>query len=133
MREQSRNGMSHARNGGHVGHEQRDFSLRGLVLFAAGLTIVCAITGAAVLALFRYLDQRLVEAEQPVSPMALPSGQLPPEPRLLTNEPANLAAYRQAQEERLTTYGWVDKDAGIVRIPIARAKELILERGLPTR
>ena len=33
----------------------------------------------------------------------------------------------------LTTYGWVDKNAGTVRIPIDRAKELLLERGLPVR
>lgn len=33
----------------------------------------------------------------------------------------------------LTTYGWVDRQKGIVRIPIDRAIELLLQRGLPTR
>jgi hypothetical protein len=33
----------------------------------------------------------------------------------------------------LTTYGWMDQNAGVVRLPIERAKELILERGLPVR
>jgi len=33
----------------------------------------------------------------------------------------------------LSTYGWTDKNAGVVRIPIDRAMELQLERGFPTR
>ena len=52
-------------------------------------------------------------------------------PKLLTNEPLWLAQFRTQQREALTTYGWVDKDAGVVRLPIERAKQLIVERGLP--
>jgi hypothetical protein len=37
------------------------------------------------------------------------------------------------QADRLVGYGWVDREAGIVRLPIERAMELLLERGLPTR
>ena len=34
----------------------------------------------------------------------------------------------QASEERqMTTYGWIDKPAGVVRIPVSRAKEIILK------
>lgn len=56
-----------------------------------------------------------------------------PQPRLLVNEPANLAELRTHEHEILTTYGWMDQSAGVVRLPIERAKELILERGLPVR
>ena len=39
-----------------------------------------------------------------------------------------------SQENRhLATYGWVDRKAGVIRIPISRALELQLERGFPTR
>ncbi len=119
--------------GGQPGYETRDFNLRAIVAFAIVLILVCLVSAVAMLWTFRYLDSRLVQSDARVSPLALPPGQLPPEPRLLTNEPANLATYRQQQDELVTTYGWVDKDAGIVRIPVERAKELILERGLPTR
>ena len=34
---------------------------------------------------------------------------------------------------RLSTYGWIDQGAGTVRMPIDRAKDLALERGLPAR
>ena len=45
----------------------------------------------------------------------------------------NLKAFREHEHEVLTTYGWADKSAGVVRIPIDRAKDLLLERGLPVR
>jgi hypothetical protein len=38
-----------------------------------------------------------------------------------------------AQEEKLNTYDYIDKQAGTVRIPIERAMELIAQRGLPVR
>lgn len=56
-----------------------------------------------------------------------------PQPRLLVDEPANLAELRKHEHAMLTTYGWVDQGAGVVRLPIDRAKELVLERGLPVR
>ena len=56
-----------------------------------------------------------------------------PQPKLLVDEPLNLAAFRAHEDQTLTTYGWVDRGAGVVRIPIERAKDLLLERGLATR
>jgi hypothetical protein len=35
--------------------------------------------------------------------------------------------------QRLNSYGWVDQQAGIARIPIDRAMALLAQRGLPTR
>jgi hypothetical protein len=55
------------------------------------------------------------------------------QPRLLTNEPAVLEEFRKREDQSLTTYGWVDQNAGVVRIPIDRAKDLALERGFPVR
>ncbi|HYR46504.1 MAG TPA: hypothetical protein VER78_05820 [Thermoanaerobaculia bacterium] len=55
----------------------------------------------------------------------------PPEPRL---EPFPLAPglrLRAEEDAILTTYGWVDKKAGVARIPIDRAMEILAERGLP--
>lgn len=40
---------------------------------------------------------------------------------------AALAELRGKEKTTATTYGWVDKDAGVVRIPIAQAKELIIQ------
>lgn len=40
---------------------------------------------------------------------------------------------RLREERILSTYGWTDETAGTVRIPIDRAVELLLKRGLPVR
>ena len=42
----------------------------------------------------------------------------------------DLAAFRAKEDAKLHGYAWVDKDAGVVRIPIERAMEMIAERGL---
>jgi hypothetical protein len=58
---------------------------------------------------------------------------VPPVPRLQVAPAQELQQWYVAEEEILQSYGWVNKEAGIVRIPIARAMELLVERGLPSR
>ena len=41
--------------------------------------------------------------------------------------------FRVQEEKTLHSYGWMDQQAGVVRIPIDRAMELVAQRGLPTR
>jgi hypothetical protein len=50
---------------------------------------------------------------------------------LQTDPAADLAALRRAESTRLSAYGWLERDEGIVRIPISRALALTAERGLP--
>jgi hypothetical protein len=57
----------------------------------------------------------------------------PPVPGLLVEEPKVLKAFRDGEDKELAEYGWINQGAGTVRLPIARAKELLLERGLPIR
>jgi hypothetical protein len=54
-----------------------------------------------------------------------------PAPRLEIKPGASLAQLRAAEEADLNSHGWIDRNAGTVRIPIDRAMQLILERGLP--
>jgi hypothetical protein len=58
---------------------------------------------------------------------------LPPEPRLQTDPRDDMANLRRSEDDVLDSYGWVDRNAGVVRIPIERAMTLVVERGLPTR
>jgi len=43
----------------------------------------------------------------------------------------DLAAYRAAQMKSITTYAWIDKEHGVVRIPVEEAMRVLLEKGLP--
>jgi len=44
-----------------------------------------------------------------------------------------MADMLRAQNEQLASYGWVDREKGLVRIPIELAKDLVVQRGLPTQ
>src|SRR5690348_15694073 len=54
----------------------------------------------------------------------------PPEPRLQLDPPEDLAQFRAEEEKRLNTYYWVDKDKGLVHIPIAQAMKEVVEKGI---
>ena len=58
---------------------------------------------------------------------------LPPNPKLQVAPRTELESYREIDKQELDTYGWVDKHNGVVRIPIDRAMDLVLQRGLPAR
>jgi len=56
--------------------------------------------------------------------------QRPPAPRLQVDPAADLRAMRRSEDARLSRYRWVDRDNGVVGLPIERAIELTFERGL---
>ncbi len=116
-----------------VAHEHSDVNVRAVLVFIVVLSVVCIGAGAAMLAVFNVLEGQAAKEDPIVSPLAAPAGQEPPEPRLLTNEPANLEKQRAKEREVLEGGDWVDRNAGVGRIPIADAKKLLLHKGLPTR
>ena len=63
----------------------------------------------------------------------VPGSATPPSPGLNVQEPVVLKAFRDGEETALHTYGWVDQGSQVVRLPIDRAKDLLMERGLPVR
>jgi hypothetical protein len=124
---------------------------RGIIWFVVVLAIVTVTCQIIIWVVLRTMQHNQAMAEAPASPVApaaearqaaqgrvypeivaigQPSG---PSPKLLVREPENLAAMRALEQESLTTYGWADKTAGSYRIPIDRAKDLLLARGLPVR
>ena len=72
----------------------------------------------------------LTEACDPADPTAVPR---PGFPTLLVREPTYLGRFRAEHEEMQQNYGWVDQTMGTVRLPVDRAKDVVLERGLPSR
>jgi hypothetical protein len=84
--------------------------------------------------LFQYFSERESVRLAPEYPLA--AGQemrLPPEPRLQTDPRADLRELRAHESSVLSTYGWVDKAAGVVRIPVDEAIRITAQRGLPAR
>lgn len=50
---------------------------------------------------------------------------------LEVNPHARLVQFERENSAALDRYGWIDRDHDLVQIPIARAMELIAQRGLP--
>jgi hypothetical protein len=50
-------------------------------------------------------------------------------PRLQINDAADLAKFQKEQRAELNGYAWIDRDRGIIRIPIERAMALIAAKG----
>ena len=127
----------------HDGFEQEDLSSRTALYFLAGLVLVCVVVYLIVFGMYRFLDSYATAHQPPMSPMVTPeadtravtpqNAETFPQPRLEENERTQLRSFIEDQDRKLATYDWVDKDRGTVRIPIDRAMELIVERGLPVR
>ena len=117
-------------------HEKSDVNTGAVLKFGLGLLLAGVGVYFLTNALFTHFNQREARLEVPHSPL-LPSGQLrlPPEPRLqlAPGHPMHpleeMKQLKDAEEAILNSYGWVDQQAGTVRIPIEEAKRLVLQKG----
>lgn len=114
-------------------HEKRDLRVSYVGVFFIGLFILIGAGLLVAWGVFDLLAGWRAETDTPPSPLAITRPNRPPEPRLQVNPPMELGTIRRDEDAQLNSYGWVQKEAGVVRIPIDRAKELLLERGLPVR
>src|ERR1700694_3297110 len=127
-----------------VAYEREDLSPRGVFAFLIGLALVGVVINFAWKGMYGYLDAYQKEHQPPLNPLVSQTENESrkvsnadiarfPQPRLETNERLEINAFRLQEEKTLNSYGWIDQKAGIVRIPIDRAMELLAQRGLPTR
>ena len=113
------------------GHEMTDASISGLVKFGIGLFILIVVVLFAMRFMFDHFSTTQ-ELGPPASPFA-ETQTLPPAPRLQVEPALDIKQLREGEDEKLGSYGWVDQKAGIARIPVDRAMDLLLARGLPVR
>ena len=117
-----------------VHHETTDVNFRAILAFGAGMIVVAVGIYFLVWLLFGYFTAREARRVPPEYPLAASQGErVPPEPRLQTSPREDLRDLRAGEDAVLDSYGWVDRNAGVVRIPIDEAIRLTLQRGLPTR
>ena len=137
---------------GHGDYERQDIGVAGVLYFLAGLVVAGLFVYFIVIGIYSYLEKRNEAEQAPVSPLATnaekDTRRIPqpygndyekylkegfPSPQLEVNERTELNDERLREEDTLSTYDYVDKNAGTVRIPIDRAMDLIVQRGLPVR
>lgn len=149
----SANGDSHSHGNHDVRFEESDVATRPIVTAVVVLSIFTLVfTGIAHL-YFHYLAswRQAQSAAAPAAgkPVAEPwvmgdfgsrsqkaahlSAEQVPAPRLQLDPKADLLALRAEEAKALGSYGWVDQAAGIAQVPIEKAKEMLLAKGLPAR
>jgi hypothetical protein len=129
--------------GAHGSFEHEDLSPRAIIYFFVALIVSLGVLYVIVFGMYRFLDSYNHANQATMSPMVAPEAdtravtdkdtEVFPEPRLEKSERTELRDFIESEDRKLATYNWIDKDKGIVRIPIDRAMDLVVQRGLPVR
>jgi len=138
----SNEAIRHSQHGGPE-FEREDMRPKAVYGFLVVLVILCVGAYFVIDGFYHYMDSYARKHEPPLNPLVTATTsdtrvvtptevQSFPQPRLETDERGQIFGFRLQEEQKLHSYGWVDQNAGVVRIPIDRAMELIAQRGLPT-
>ena len=114
-------------------HETREAVPRYILYFALGIAISVV---AGFLVSWGTLAYLRKHQTFPPPQSAISRGRaLPPAglPQLQAHPAEDLQVYLKHEQEILDSYGWVNRKNGIVRIPIQRAMNILLQKGLPAR
>jgi hypothetical protein len=117
-----------------VVHEETDVNVGAILRYGAGLVVIAAIVHLFLWWLLGVYEKQDERAQTQAYPMA--AGQqdrLPPTPRFQENPQQELQDLRAKQKALLEGYGWVNKEAGVARIPIEEAMKMVVAQGLPVR
>jgi hypothetical protein len=127
----------------HGSFEKEDLKPRSVMSFFVGLILLVVVIFGVSFGVYRALDSYNHANQATMSPMLAPETDTRnvtpaethafPQPRLEVSERTELREFIEDQDQKLATYNWVDKDKGVVQIPIDRAMDLIVQRGLPVR
>jgi hypothetical protein len=119
-----------------AGYEHTDADAGVMVKFAFWLIVSAILVHLGLAAMYWLMIRQSVEpAATKAYPIATSEApRLPPEPRLQPSGANDLYDFRLKEDAGLHSYGWVDKSAGTVHIPIEDAMQMMLQRGaLATR
>jgi len=113
-------------------YELSDLRPGYIAFFGIGLSVVLVISVVIASLIVHYKTVQHARQDTPIPRLAR-EREATPGPRLQVDANKDLRQMRAGEEAALNSYAWVDKDAGIVRIPIQRAMEILAKQGLPAR
>ncbi len=121
-------------------HERSDVNVRALLWFVAIFVAFAAVTHLLVWTMFHHFASmaRQTTAAPLTSMVRPPEMSIPQNPRLqpfpgkmppyATSPVVDMEEMRQSEEQALRNPGWIDRQKGIVRLPIDVAKQLVVQR-----
>jgi hypothetical protein len=115
---------------GEITHEANRVQVRGILGFALALvtlSVVVHLVLAFVMQQFSKEESKLQNQRPPLFALTVDV----PTPHLQDNPATELSRLKTQSLDRLNTYGWVNREAGIAHIPIDRAMDILAKSGLP--
>ena len=112
--------------------EREDLGAKPIIIFLISLTIGCVLVAVLLKGMYSYLEKYETQHQPAQSPLiqqttadtrTVEPGDITkfPQPSLETRETVEIDAFRLQEAQTLHSYGWIDEQAGVVRIPIDRA------------
>ena len=123
--------MNSATERSHRNHERKDVDVMSVMTIVLMLVISCGVISLSVGLMIHYFKWHASAKTAGKANIPVTAVQQFPGTRLEVKPGASLAELRAAEDADLNSYGWIDRNSGTIRIPIERAMQLLLERGLP--
>jgi hypothetical protein len=116
-------------------HEHTDIDPAIGFKFALWLSVAMVLSFGIVYGTFRFFDSQENTANTAARRFPLAAGvtRPAPTPSLQTQPFRDVYLLRDEEAKKLGSYGWVDKDGGIARVPIDRAMDIMIQRGFAVR
>jgi hypothetical protein len=113
-----------------VKYETSEVNVTGILSFALALLVLGGVIQFALALVMQRFSREEKQAQAQRPPQFARAIDVP-SPHLQGNPAADLARLKAQELDRLNTYGWVNRDAGIAHIPIDRAMDILARSGLP--
>jgi len=114
-----------------VSFEHTQADLRIVMGFLIMLAIGIAVVFFVLWGFYAYMQRKQGSGVRP-APYTISRAPQIPAPQLQPDPVADNSRVQFTDRQWLNTYGWVDQKSGVTRIPIDRAMDLLVQRGLPT-
>ena len=114
-----------------ISYEPTQADLRVVMAFLVALGLASVMVMVVLWGMFGYFRKLSAQRGALTDPRLYTSAPKVPPPQLQPDPVAEFNVYRLTDQEILNSYGWVNQQAGITRIPIDRAMDLLVDRGLP--
>lgn len=120
----------HDKSGNNPGYETTDAHITPLALTGFTMAALMVVSFISMIVLFKVFAYYQPTFDNPVPPLA--SARITNEgPRLQIDPPSQKIALNRNIKETLSSYGWIDEQVKVARIPIERAVVLVSKGQFP--
>lgn len=122
----------HTLPAGSPRYETRDANTTGVLTFLVALGTIIVLVSVSCYFLFRYYSAHAQNRAATESPFA-DTRQVPFGPQLQVYPREDWLKFREEQQKSLETLDWANRSAGIARVPIEEAMDMLVKKGVPVQ